>query len=132
MTLGPKRLTKPSWSCVHFAADAPRPGELHDEGLFVAEIDTHDVHKEPEMLAALAREFRFPDYFGGNWDAVDECLRDLGEWLGGKAGYVLIVRRSEHLWQDHPHLAAKVQEVWVGAAQHWGERDTPFHLVFEW
>lgn len=32
-----------------------------------------------EVLAALARELDFPDYFGRNLDALWDCLTDLGE-----------------------------------------------------
>ncbi len=29
------------------------------------------------MFETLARELHFPEYFGYNWDALSECLRDL-------------------------------------------------------
>lgn len=32
------------------------------------------------LLDELSRELRFPDYFGGNWDAMEECIRDLS-WM---------------------------------------------------
>lgn len=35
--------------------------------------------KEP-LLAWYAQALRLPAYFGHNWDALDECLRDLG-WI---------------------------------------------------
>src|ERR1700733_15986136 len=33
-----------------------------------------------ELLTTLAIRLSFPDYFGGNWEALEECLRDLS-WL---------------------------------------------------
>jgi Barstar (barnase inhibitor) len=33
-----------------------------------------------ELLRVVARELQFPDYFGNNWDALQDCLRDLS-WL---------------------------------------------------
>ena len=32
------------------------------------------------LLATLATQLNFPDYFGENWDALDECIGDLS-WL---------------------------------------------------
>lgn len=46
---------------------------------FVANVraglrDPHDLFEE------LAEQLRFPDYFGANWNALEECIRDLS-WL---------------------------------------------------
>jgi hypothetical protein len=44
-----------------------------------ASVPAHIAGKE-ELLTMLANQLCFPDYFGGNWDAFDECVRDLS-WL---------------------------------------------------
>jgi Barstar (barnase inhibitor) len=38
------------------------------------------VATKAELLAGFARALRFPDWFGGNWDALSDALRDLS-WL---------------------------------------------------
>ncbi len=43
------------------------------------------------LLDALSVGLSFPDYFGRNWDALEECLRDLA-WL--PAGRVVIVHEK--------------------------------------
>lgn len=72
----------------------------------------------------------FPDYFGGNWDALDECLRDM-QWARA-TGYVLIVCSAEGLWRRNPRIAARLLQSWSFAAEEWSREGVPFHLVFAW
>lgn len=34
------------------------------------------ISTKPQLMSALERLLPLPGYFGGNWDALDECLRD--------------------------------------------------------
>lgn len=45
----------------------------------VAEVPA-SVSIKAALLDELHRRLNFPDYFGDNWDALDECIRDLS-WL---------------------------------------------------
>ena len=38
------------------------------------------IRSKQKLLGILAEKLRFPRYFGYNWDALEECLRDLS-WL---------------------------------------------------
>jgi hypothetical protein len=42
-----------------------------------------------KLLGAIAKPLHFPRYFGWNWDALDECLRDLS-WLRGVKKVVIV------------------------------------------
>lgn len=57
-----------------------------------------------ETLDALFNEvgaaLQFPDYFGENWDALDECITDL-EWLPAE-WYLLHVDQVECILPDDP------------------------------
>ena len=39
-------------------------------------LDGKEIIDECKLLESLNRFFNFPDYFGWNWDALEECLRD--------------------------------------------------------
>lgn len=49
------------------------------------------------LFEELARRLMFPDYFGANWDALWDCIRDLS-WL--PAGPVVLRHRDLPLADD--------------------------------
>lgn len=53
--------------------------EAQTSRTFVARLPA-GISSSQELLAKLALELRFPDYFGSNWDALSDCLRDF-MWL---------------------------------------------------
>jgi hypothetical protein len=127
--LSAERLQRVTWQCVHFCSTDDASGArdaLHGD-LRILELD---LDSPAQLMTAIARAFQFPDYFGENWDALDECLRDL-EWLPA-AGYVLFLRRSSDLWARDPQSAGALVESWLMAAEEWAQRGIPFHLVFVW
>ena len=87
------------------------------------------------LFSEFATAMDFPDYFGHNWDALEECLTDL-EWLPGK-GYVLLATGAEQiLTADEEEFAtflevlSDVGEAWAsGQAGAEGRPAKPFHTV---
>jgi len=43
-------------------------------------IDGMEIRTKEQLLTTMKEAFSFPDYFGMNWDALDEVLKDLS-WL---------------------------------------------------
>ena len=76
-----------------------------------------------ELFDALASALALPDYFGGNWDALDECLRDRDEPV------MLLVRDAASRWTRDPEGMRMLVDVWLTAA---AERDGDLQLVFIW
>ena len=66
------------------APPATRPGEC----LIVVPAG---IETKADLLNFLACAFPLPDYFGHNWDALEECLGDLS-WLEDKK--FLLVHRD--------------------------------------
>lgn len=117
--------TADRWECVHFAPRSQRPDfvGLSQRGFFVAQIAGQELQSRKGLFSAVAREFRFPGYFGENWDALADCLGDL-EWLDADR-FVLIVDGARDLSEPLGRLI----EVWLSAAQEWSADAKPFHLV---
>ncbi len=53
--------------------------KLQRQGGSVARLDGQELKEPTSLFAAFARELSFPSYFGHNWDALVDCLRD---WHG--------------------------------------------------
>ena len=88
------------------------------------------------LLTECARTLDFPDYFGHNWDALEECLIDL-EWLPAK-GYVLLITDAGCVLPDDEDEYETFLEILRDAGEAWGSgqagmgvrRATPFHALF--
>lgn len=75
------------------------------------------------MLAAIADSLEFPEWFGGNWDALEDCLSDLS-WRRGAAHVILF---SQAKPGDDLGILLDV----LGAvAEFWRARGRPFFAVF--
>ncbi|TFG85792.1 MAG: hypothetical protein E4H19_07800 [Chromatiales bacterium] len=48
-----------------------------------------------EVLARFQEKLVFPDWFGGNWDALNDCLTDFS-WRKA-AGYLLVIEKPGDL-----------------------------------
>ena len=93
-------LTKPTQSGVYFvgANDLDRLARTatRDE-LQVCRTDLAGCLDKDELLRRLAVSLRLPATFGHNWDALADCLRDLG-WMPAW-GYVLLFEHADELRQ---------------------------------
>jgi RNAse (barnase) inhibitor barstar len=56
-----------------YAAEARRQGKL------VVWVP-RGIRSKEKLFGIFAERLRFPDYFGWNWDALEECLQDVS-WL---------------------------------------------------
>jgi RNAse (barnase) inhibitor barstar len=91
-------LTKPTQSGVYFVGvddlDRLALAAARDE-LRVCRIDLAGCHDKDELLQRLALSLQLPPTFGHNWDALADCLRDLG-WMPAW-GYVLLFEHAGEL-----------------------------------
>lgn len=113
---------------VRFAAVSELPvlmEELTRAGLVSVSFDGGAIEDGPALLAALGEALAFPAYYGRNWDAAEECLRDLGERY--PRGAALLVEGAGTLWQRLPRETGLLTALWLAVSETAG---IPLQLIF--
>ena len=114
-----QRLNDPLRSGVYrVTADGAVVDAARDSHLDLVRIDSRE-----RVIDALARALRFPDWFGRNWDALEDCLSDLS-WRPAR-GHVLLFER----FPAGDELGVLI-DVLRSSAQFWATRSRPFFAVF--
>ena len=110
----------------------PRVDEILDalrgSALDVARVDLAAASDKEQLLEQLARALAFPQWFGRNWDALEDCLGDLA-WRAGD-GHVLLIEGFENLRARRPDDFGILLDVLASSAQYWHERGRPFFVAF--
>lgn len=98
----------------------------------VARIDGAAAGSEDEVFGQFSDALRFPAYFGWNWDALSDCLRDLN-WLPADR-YLVVVDELMRLLTGDAEGRRLFFRTLETAARHWAgplgrPRSIPFHTV---
>jgi hypothetical protein len=115
-----------SWSSLHALLAT-------DPGLRVIQIEGGDATTKSSLLSLLAKRLSLPEYFGCNWDALEECIRDL-EWFPARS-YVLVFDHAERLLSRDRQDQEIFVDIMRTAGEEWATRrttsapGTPFHVV---
>jgi RNAse (barnase) inhibitor barstar len=120
-------LTKPTQSGVYFVGvddlDRLARTAARDE-LGVCRIDLAGCRDKDELLRRLAVSLQLPPTFGHNWDALADCLRDLG-WMSAW-GYVLLFEHAGELRQAAEANFNILLGILDDAATFGNDNDTPW------
>jgi len=87
-------------------------------------IDLHGCADKADFLERTASALGFPSWFGGNWDALFDCLTDLA-WRPGR-GHVLIFENTGDLRRHAPQALDTALTILGDAAAAWDERGKTF------
>jgi RNAse (barnase) inhibitor barstar len=82
-------------------------------------LDGKNIERKEQLLNHVATVLQFPNHFGSNWDALEECLTDL-EWVDGD-GYLIYFDHIDGLLSAHPDQFATFVEIVRDAVESWKE-----------
>lgn len=93
-------------------------------GFALRHVDLHECTDKDAALARIATALAFPDWFGENFDALEDCLNDLS-WLPAQ-GYLLVFEHARG-WRDAQAGAfATFVDILDAAAAEWARQRVPF------
>ena len=98
-------------------------------GLVWLDIPLAAVTSKVQFLALCKKQMKLPPYFGDNWDALADCLRDFA-WLKSK-GYVLHLSGGEKFAKAGADDYQTALDVLAEAAVFWKGKGTPFLVLVE-
>lgn len=96
-------------------------------GLALWRVDIGHVHDKQGFTDRVAKALAFPQWFGGNWDAFEDCLGDLS-WQSA-SGYVLLLEHGKHFGAGHKQEFVTAVEVLDGVAEYWQGQGKPFWAI---
>lgn len=90
-------------------------------------IDFSHITNKEQLLSEIEKKLMFPDYFGHNWDALNDCLTDFS-WLPAP-GYAILLDQSAVFAKSSPEEFDTVVEIFEEAADFWKEEHKPFWVI---
>lgn len=97
-------------------------------GYGVYAIDLAGIADKAALMERLQGALHLPDWFGRNWDALEDCLTDMS-W-SEHMGYVLLIRGGAELRRDQKPLLDTLIDVLKSAADFWRGEERPFWAFF--
>jgi|YNPBryantNP2012_1023418.scaffolds.fasta_scaffold00146_2 hypothetical protein len=91
-----------------------------------ARLEGRQIRSKAAFLEACSRALAFPAYFGRNWDALADCLRDLS-WAPAAAGHLVLYEDAGIFAAAAPADFAVALDVLRAAVAY--RRDAPPPLV---
>jgi len=110
------------------AAGAALAADAVAAGLKVAAIDLEHAGSRAALLDAFADALELPEYFGGNWDALEECLRErslLATADGQAPGLLLRLLDCASAADAAPDAFQMLLEILDDVVEDWRDRGVP-------
>jgi RNAse (barnase) inhibitor barstar len=131
-------LPEPPYICLcisnskSFADYAYRLNYEKGSTLAVRFVRGNKMRRLSDLYDEVSAALQFPDYFGENWDAFEDCLTDL-EWLPA-VGYALLVSRANEVLREEPDKQFEtLMSVLAATCEEWAQTVTPkpYHVLLQ-
>ncbi|HEX5393642.1 MAG TPA: barstar family protein [Rhodocyclaceae bacterium] len=98
-------------------------------GFVVFPVDLRRANNREDLLDTVAHDMAFPEWFGHNYDALFDCLCDLG-WRPGE-GYLVLLRHCDNVHGRAEADFVNTLKIFEQAAAEWREDGIPFWCLVD-
>jgi RNAse (barnase) inhibitor barstar len=98
-------------------------------GLAAFRVNLAKAGNKDQLLKALAKGMKLPDWFGHNFDALADCVADMS-WKPAD-GYLVLLEHCDGIHGKSEDDFASVLNIFEQAADEWREQDIPFWCLIE-
>lgn len=100
-----------------------------DRGMVQFRVRLEGVRTKEGFLLAVSHALGFPEWFGHNWDALEDCLTDM-TWQPAD-GYVVILSQADDFRAAQEEEFAAALRILDAAADFWREEGVPFWTLVD-
>lgn len=101
--------------------------EVEQRGFAFFYLEGGGIFSKEQFLDQIARAMDFPDYFGGNWDALEDCLTDLS-WREAP-GYVILYDHFDVFAEQVPDQFETALEILDASVEFWRAQGKPLFVM---
>jgi len=88
-------------------------------------LDGRNMIDKAAILEEFASALSLPDYFGRNWDALEECLSD-PDLFKGCQGCELFIEHAEHLGEADAPARKTLLDILESVSRGWASHQPSF------
>ena len=110
------------WLTSH-ATSAELEKAARSAGYAYFHIEGQKLCKKEQFLNHAALAMHFPEYFGDNWDAFEDCLMDLS-WVEAER-YVILYDHTDCFAEHAPQHFDTLLEIFRESAEFWQGQGKP-------
>jgi hypothetical protein len=90
-------------------------------------LDGHEIVDRASLLQQFAKVMQFPEYFGHNWDALEDCLTDLDEDEVDRQ--IIIIDRLDNFAIANPQQWLTFLDICKSTVKYWQDTNTPMYIM---
>lgn len=100
-----------------------------EQGIARFRVRLAGIRTKKAFLDAIAQALRFPDWFGRNWDALEDCLTDLS-WHPAER-YVIVLTDADEFRVAAGEDYAMALRIFRAASDYWRGQAVPFWVFVD-